>query len=109
MPEFLTRLFTNDTELIKVCVPIVYVLCFFQVFDGLQVTLSGIFRGLKKTTIVMITNIIAYWFIAFPVGCVLAFKLDLNLIGFWYAIGLSAILICLTLSSVLYRKFKKLV
>ena len=108
IPEFLTKLFTNDIELIKVCVPIVYVLCFFQVFDGLQVTLSGIFKGLKKTKVVMFSNIVAYWFIAFPLGCTLAFRCNLNLIGFWCALAFSSVLLCTVLYVVMMQKFKLL-
>ena len=108
IPEFLTRLFTNDTELIKVCVPIVYVLCFFQVFDGLQVTLSGIFKGLKKTKVVMFSNIVSYWIIAFPLGCVLAFHCHLNLIGFWCALAISSVILCTIMYSIMAYKFKNL-
>ena len=107
-PEFLTALFTTDPELIKVCVSIVYVLCFFQIFDGLQVSLAGIFRGIKQTNIVMLANFIGYWVIAFPLGCVLAFKYKLNLLGFWYALGFSAIVLCTIMLISMIRKFKKL-
>lgn len=106
--EFWTRLFTNDINLIKVCVPIMYVLCFFQVFDGLQVTLSGVFKGIKHTKTVMVANIIGYWFVAFPLGCVLAFKCGLNLLGFWIALGVSAIVLCTIMLISMLMKFKKL-
>ncbi len=106
--EFLTSLFTTDVELMKICVPIVYVLCVFQIFDGLQVSLSGIFRGIKQTKIVMISNFVGYWIIAFPLGCVLAFKFGLNLLGFWCALGISAIVLCTIMLISMIRKFKKL-
>ena len=47
-PVSLLKLFTRDPELIKVSIPVVYVLCFFQIFDGLQVALAGIFKGIKQ-------------------------------------------------------------
>ena len=105
-PVFLTKLFTEDIELIKVCVPVVYILCFFQVFDGLQVTLAGIFRGLKKTKVVMVANFIAYWIVAFPIGCVLAFKFNMNLLGFWYSLWFSAVIACTIMSVTLAKRFK---
>ena len=107
-PEFLIKLFTADAELIKVCVPIVYVLCAFQIFDGWQVSLSGIFRGIKKTKIVMISNFITYWFMAFPLGCFLALKVGLNLMGFWISIGLSAIVLCTIMFVIMQNKFRKM-
>ncbi len=107
-PSFITGLFTTDPELIKVCMPIVYVLCFFQIFDGIQVSLSGIFKGLKQTKIVMLSNIIAYWFISFPLGCILAFKFNLNLLGFWFGLFVSSVSVCLIMSYALNVNFRKL-
>lgn len=107
-PEFLLKLFTNDPELIKVCIPIVYVLCFFQVFDGLQVTLSGIFRGLKQTTVVMIANLISYLLISIPLGCFLALYCHKNLIGFWYSLGCASLILCTIMFITMIIKFRKL-
>ena len=108
LPEFLTGLFTKDAELIKICVPIVYILCCFQVFDGLQVTLAGIFRGIKNTKIVMLANIIGYWIIAFPLGCTLAFHYHLNLLGFWISLGISAVVLCSIMVISMLKKFKNI-
>lgn len=107
-PELLIKLFTNDIELMSVCIPIVYVLCFFQVFDGLQVSLAGIFRGIKQTNVVMISNFVAYWIFSIPLGCILALKFKLNLIGFWYSLGASAVILCVIMLIVLVNKFKRL-
>lgn len=73
-PNFLVGLFTNDFDLIKISVPVLYILAMFQIFDGLQVSLSGIFKGIKKTKIVMIANFVGYWLISIPLGYILAFK-----------------------------------
>lgn len=107
-PRFWISLFTPDEALINVCVPIAYVLCFFQIFDGLQVSLSGIFKGLKNTKIVMISNIIAYWIVSLPLGCILAFKYNFNLMGFWYGLFASSIVACSIMLTAILRKFKKL-
>ncbi len=104
IPEFLISMFTKDIALIKVCVPIIYVLCAFQVFDGIQVTLSGIFKGLKKTKIVMIANLVSYWIISFPLGCVLAFKFNLDLLGFWIGLCISSIILCIIMLIYLQRE-----
>ena len=105
-PEFLTGLFTSDKELIKVCVPVVYALCFFQIFDGLQVALAGIFKGIKQTSVVMVSNIISYWIIAFPLGCTLGFYFKLNLLGFWYSLAFSSVVLCSMMFFVMRHKFK---
>ena len=108
-PGVVTRLFTNDDKLVEVCVPIIYTLCFFQVFDGLQASLAGIFRGLKHTEVVMMGNFISFWLIAIPLGCILALYFNLNLIGFWYALIVSIIILCTIMFTNLLNRFKKMV
>ena len=93
-PEFLVSLFTKDSELVKMCVPIVYVLSSFQIFDGLQVALAGIFKGLKNTKIVLLANFVGYWLLAIPLGILFAFKFGQNLRGFWIGLVFSAIALC---------------
>lgn len=107
-PEFLIKLFTNDFELIKVCIPVVHILCIFQVFDGMQAALAGIFKGLKQTNVVMISNFIAFWIISLPLGCFLGLKLGLNLLGFWYSLGTAIIVLCAIMFVTMLVKFKKL-
>ena len=107
-PDLLISLFTKDLHLIEVGIPVMYILCFFQVFDGLQVTLAGVFRGLKQTGIVMIANFIAYWLVSIPLGCVLALNYKLNLVGFWYGLIVSAIILCTIMFTNLMFKFKTL-
>ena len=107
-PGIITSLFTTDVELIKISVPIIYTLCFFQVFDGLQATFAGIFRGLKHTEVVMLANFIAFWIIAIPLGCLLALHFKLNLMGFWYALIVSAIVLCTIMYSDFRRRLRKM-
>ena len=103
-PEFLVGLFTSDGALIKISVPVLYVLSMFQIFDGLQVSLSGIFKGMKKTGIVMVSNFVGYWMISIPLGYTLAFKYNMNIMGFWYGLVCAAIILC-TIMLVILRKY----
>ena len=107
-PEFLVKLFTKDAELISISVPIIYILAMFQVFDGLQVSLSGIFKGMKKTGVVLASNFIAYWLISLPLGYILAFRYNLNIKGFWYGLVSAAIILCTIMSVMLIYKIRKL-
>lgn len=104
IPELLVKLFTNDLALIKISVPILYVLACFQVFDGLQVSLSGVFKGIKKTGIVMIANFIGYWLISIPLGYTLAFKYNMKIMGFWIGLVTAAIILCVIMLIIL-RKY----
>lgn len=107
-PHFLVGLFSQDAKLIKISVPILYILSVFQVFDGLQVSLAGIFKGIKRTGVVLLSNFIAYWLISIPVGCTLAFHYHLNLRGFWIGLASAAIILCIIMSFMLMKSIKKL-
>ena len=107
-PEMITSLFTADSDLIGVCVPVIYTLCFLQVFDGLQATFAGIFRGLKHTEITMYANFIAFWVIALPLGCILLILHKLYLSGFWYALIVSAIILCTIMYTNLLKQYKQM-
>lgn len=107
-PEFLVRLFSQDEVLIKISVPILYILAVFQVFDGLQVALSGIFKGIKKTGVVLLANFIAYWLISIPLGYTLAFHFGLNLKGFWFGLCSAAVILCIIMVSMLFKNIKSM-
>lgn len=103
-PEIIIKIFTNDNALIKICVPILILAGLFQVFDGLQVTLGGIFKGLKKTSIVMIGDFAAYWIIGLPLGLILAFNYKLNLYGFWIGLTIAILTLGITLLLMLQKE-----
>lgn len=106
-PHFLVRLFTQDDNLIKISVPILYILSVFQIFDGLQISLAGIFKGMKRTGVVLVSNFIAYWLISIPVGYTLAFHYHLNLKGFWIGLASAAVILCAIMSAMLIKSIKK--
>lgn len=91
----LAGVFTADVNLLKIAIPIIPVLALFQIFDGFQIALAGICKGIKQTNIVLIANFIAYWCVSVPVGYLLAFKYKLMLGGFWYGLVASAIILCI--------------
>ena len=107
-PQFFVKLFTQDNNLIKISIPVLYILSVFQVFDGLQVALSGIFKGMKRTGVVLISNFVAYWLISLPLGYTLAFHFHLNLRGFWYGLASAAIILCAMMSVMLLKSIKKM-
>lgn len=107
-PEFLVGLFTTDSNLVRISVPVLFVLGVFQIFDGLQISLAGIFKGIKKTKVVMISNFVGYWLISIPLGCLLAFHYKLNLIGFWYGLATAAVILCGIMVLMLRVYFKRM-
>lgn len=107
-PNFLVGLFTKDSNLIKISVPVLYILSVFQVFDGLQVALAGIFKGMKRTGVVLVSNFVAYWLLSIPLGYTLAFHFNLNLRGFWYGLASAAVLLCIMMVFMLLKSIRKL-
>ncbi|MBR1907863.1 MATE family efflux transporter [bacterium] len=107
-PVQIIKLFTSDAELIKIMIPIMILLAIFEITDGLQVTLSGIFKGLKDTKIVMITNVISYLVIGLPIGTYFAIIKEQNLFGFWIGLSVTSILLCVILGLRLLKTLKKL-
>ena len=107
-PKFFITIFTKDPVLIKICVPILFLAGIFQVFDGLQVSLGGVFKGLKQTKIIMLGDFAAYWLIGIPLGFLLAFRYHLILFGFWIGLTIAIFSLSVILLFVLLNKFKKL-
>ncbi len=87
-------IFTVDENLFKISIPIMSILAIFQIFDGLQISLAGICKGVKQTNIVLFANIIAYGCVSVPVGYILAFKYNLMLSGFWYGLVCASVILC---------------
>lgn len=106
-PEFFVNIFTKDPALVKICVPIMLLAGVFQIFDGLQISLSGVFKGIKKTKIVMFGDFGAYWLIGLPLGWLFAFKYQMKLFGFWIGLTISIFSLGVILLLILLKELKK--
>ena len=80
----------------------------FLFFDGIQGACVGILKGLKDTKIIALTMLGGYVLIAIPLGCLLALHYRLNLIGFWYALIVSTIILCIIMFTNLLYRIKKM-
>ncbi|MBQ3310572.1 MATE family efflux transporter [bacterium] len=107
-PQVFAGIFTNDKNLIDIIVPIMYIVAAFQCFDGLQASCGGILKGLKKTFMVSVANFIGYILIGISLGSYLAFKMHLNLFGFWIGIAISSACVGLVLIIEILKTYNKL-
>ena len=112
--RFFASVFTVDESLIQIIIPVMYVLAAFQVSDGLQVAMGGVFKGLKRTNIVMFSNLIAYLIVGVSAGYYCALHFEHHLLAFWIAFSSSSfllsfiLLLCLkNILSKLKRDFSK--
>ena len=95
VPEWIARLFTPDAAVIATAATILRVAAFFQLFDGLQIVVTGSLRGAGDTRTPMLCHFIGYWVIGLPLGAMLCFGRGLGAAGLW--MGLSAGLIAIGL------------
>ena len=65
----------------------------FQVFDGLQVALTSMLRGVHDARVPLILALLGYWGIGAPLGFALAFLTPLKGLGIWIglAVGLASV------------------
>jgi MATE family multidrug resistance protein len=89
---WISRGFTTDPDVARLAGRLLLVAAILQVFDGGQVVSVGALRGLADVKIPTIITFIAYWLVALPAGCLLAFPARLGAVGLW--IGLACGLAC---------------
>lgn len=96
------RLLTpNETYAVQAAL-LLRIAAFFQLFDGLQVVMSGALRGAGDVRVPFLANVAAHWGVGFPVAWALAFPADLGAVGLW--LGLTASLVVVS-AALLLRFF----
>lgn len=105
-PKFFIDLFTKDPVIVQICLPIVFVIALFQIFDGAQVGMSGILKGLKMTKAVTTATILSYWVLGMPLGLVLTFVFNQGLTGMWAGLAFAIFIVSIVLGGFILYKFK---
>lgn len=107
-PEFLLSLYTEDTAVLKWGKTLLFWVACFQLFDGSQVTLAGILRGLGVTKASSLAIFFGYWIIGIPLGYYLGFHAGMESQGFWIGLALSLALVAMMLALITHNKIKAL-
>lgn len=87
-PHLWVGLFTTDQAVIDIGARLLLVAAAFQVFDGLQVTATGVLRGIGETRLPMLASLVGYWGVGLPLGYWSCFTAGYGVIGLW--LGLCA-------------------
>jgi MATE family multidrug resistance protein len=90
-PGPIARTFTADEGVVRVGISLLLVAALFQLFDGVQVVVTGALRGAGETRIPMLVHLVAYYAMGLPLGYALCFGAGWGVRGIWT--GLSAGLI----------------
>lgn len=109
IPETILTAYSGDEEVLHWGRKLLFWVACFQIFDGAQVTLAGILRGLSLTRISSLGIFIGYWIIGIPLGYFLGFHRGLEAQGFWMGLALSLALVAIMLGWILLKKMKALV
>ncbi|MCK5834241.1 MAG: MATE family efflux transporter [Lentisphaeria bacterium] len=95
-PTGVFSLFTDQPKVISYGAAALFYIGLYQLPDALQEVFSGALRGLGKTVIPLYSCIFSIWGVGLPVGCFLAYGLDMEVAGLWagLAIGLMTVSVC---------------
>ena len=107
MPEFFIGIFSKEREIFDIAMNIIPIFSLFVIADGLQVSLGGILKGLKMTKAVSACILSSYWLIGIPLGFFFAYKMNMSLLGFWFGLCASVIVIAVSEAIVILYKVKK--
>lgn len=102
--QFLPKLYSTDSEVVRIAAGLLLLAAVFQLFDGAQVVGLGILRGIGDVNIPTIITFAAYWVFGLPIGYYLGFHLGYGIYGIWA--GLTGGL--LIASALLFYRFNKL-
>ncbi len=107
-PDWFLNFYTSDQFVMIWAGKLLFWVACFQLFDGAQVTLAGILRGLSVTRSTSLSIFFGYWIIGIPLGIYLGFYTKLESQGFWIGLAMSLAMVALMLGIVLKRKLKYL-
>jgi len=80
--------FSPDAEVVGLAANLLAIAGMFQIFDGAQVTFTGVLRGAGDTRTAMWANLGGHWLVGLPLGWTLCFRRGAGAAGMW--LGLAA-------------------
>ncbi len=106
-PE-LAAAFTENPEVRAQAMHLLIFALAYQLFDGWQVNVAGILRGMQDTAVPMWVTMFCYWIVALPLGIYLVRFTTVGAQGFWMALITGLVLAAILLTLRLHHQQKKL-
>jgi MATE family multidrug resistance protein len=88
LPRSVMGIYTSDPGVLDLGARLLFVAGAFQIFDAVQVVMTGALRGLGETRIPMLVNFAGHYLLGLPVGAGLAFGLGWGALGLWIGLCL---------------------
>lgn len=107
-PKPILSIFSTDEAVLIWGARLIFLVCCFQLFDGAQVIIAGILRGLSITRAPSVAIFIGYWIIGIPLGYYLGFHRGYEAEGFWIGLAVSLALVAGMLGVILRKKLRGL-
>ncbi len=83
----LPELYTSDTTVVAMAAALLPIAGAFQIFDGVQVVGAGLMRGMGRPQAGAIVNLLGFYVLGLPLSYLLAFTMDLGLVGIWWGLA----------------------
>ncbi|RCK66086.1 hypothetical protein Cantr_01637 [Candida viswanathii] len=94
--DVLGRFFTKDEKVLAISSTLLFLAGINQISDSLNVVGTGVLRGQGRQRIGSILNIISYYFLAIPLGYMLAFHLGMEMSGLWIGLIIGVMFLAIT-------------
>ena len=97
VPGPLSRILTDQPELLASAARLLAVVAVFEISDGVQGVGAGVLRGAGDTRFPFIANLLGHYAIGLPVALLLSFRFGQGVLGLWWglAAGLTAVAVAL--------------
>jgi MATE family multidrug resistance protein len=102
-PGLLVSAFTTDARVIAIGSDLVRIAALFQLFDGVQAVAAGALRGAGDVRFPFVANVVAHWFVGFPVALTLGFALHGGAQGLWWGLTSGLVVVSVALAARFWR------
>jgi MATE family multidrug resistance protein len=102
-PGLLVSAFTSDARVIAIGTDLVRIAALFQLFDGVQAVAAGALRGAGDVRFPFVANVVAHWFVGFPVALTLGFALHGGAQGLWWGLTSGLVVVSIALAARFWR------
>jgi MATE family multidrug resistance protein len=99
--------FIDDPAVRTLAARLLIIAGLFQIFDGLQVTASGVLRGLNDVRVPALLAFVAYWVLALPLAWFAAFRMGWHAEGIWTGLAVGLAVVAAALVARVFRRLPR--